>query len=70
MGVGGSYSIVKDQINIQKGTTSASDVLTQRIALLSNYNYFMGVGFSYTFGSMYNNAAMPVFSGLNWGLNF
>ncbi len=70
MGVGGSYSIVKDQINIQKGTASAADVLTQRIALLSNYNYFMGVGFSYTFGSIYNNAVMPAFRGLNWGLNF
>ena len=70
MGVGGSYSFVKDQINIQKGTASAADVLTQRIALLSNYNYFMGVGFSYTFGSIYNNAVMPAFRGLNWGLNF
>jgi hypothetical protein len=69
-GVGGYYAFVRDQINVKKGRASATDILTQRRALLSNYNYFGGVGFSYTFGSIFNNAVFPAFRGLNWGLNF
>lgn len=69
-GIGGSYSFIRDQINIKKGNVSSTDVLTQRRALLSNYDYFIGVGFSYTFGSIFNNAVFPGFRGLNWGLNF
>jgi hypothetical protein len=69
-GVGGNYSFVRDQINIKKAGASSTDILTQRRALLSNYDYFVGVGFSYTFGSIFNNAVFPSFRGLNWGLNF
>ncbi|WP_207492244.1 hypothetical protein [Aridibaculum aurantiacum] len=69
-GAGGSYSIIRDQINIKKEDASAADVLTQRRALLSGYDYFVGVGFSYTFGSIFNNAVFPGFRGLSWGLNF
>lgn len=69
-GMGGSYSIIRDQINIKKESASSADVLTQRRALLSGYDYFVGVGFSYTFGSIFNNAVFPSFRGLNWGLNF
>ena len=67
--VGGSYAFVRDQINIQKGTASITDVLTRRRALLSSYNYFVGIGFSYSFGSIYNNAIFPAFRGLNWSLS-
>ena len=68
-GVGGSYAFVSDQINIQKGTASNADILTRRRALLSSYNYFVGIGFSYSFGSIYNNAIFPAFRGLNWSLS-
>ena len=69
-GIGGSYSFNRDQINIKKGSASATDILTQRRALLSNYDYFFGIGFSYTFGSIFNNAVFPAFRGLNFNLNF
>jgi hypothetical protein len=69
-GIGGEYAIVRDQINIKKGSASSTDVLTRRRALLSGYNYFVAVGFSYRFGSIFNSAVFPAMRGLNWSLNF
>lgn len=69
-GIGGNYSIVRDQINVKKGSASSADVLTRRRALLSGYNYFVAVGFSYRFGSIFNSSVFPAIRGLNWSLNF
>ena len=62
----GGYSFIRDQINVKKGNVSSTDVITQRRALLSNYNYFISVGFNYTFGSIFNNAVFPAFRSLNF----
>ncbi|MBM3415461.1 MAG: hypothetical protein FJY20_03235 [Bacteroidetes bacterium] len=70
VGGGGNYSIVRDQINISKGEASSTDVLTRRRALLSGYDYFFGVGFSYRIGSIFNNAVFPAMRGMNFSLNF
>ena len=67
--VGGNYELVHDQLSIPKLGASRDDLLTQRILIASSYSYFMGVGFSYTFGSIYNSQVHPTFRGLNFNLS-
>ncbi len=70
LGFGGNYDITRNLISIPKGSASRDDVLTQRRLLNSGYNYFFGIGFSYQFGSKFNNFINPAFKGLSWSLNF
>ncbi|HVN58147.1 MAG TPA: hypothetical protein VMT63_07625 [Bacteroidales bacterium] len=58
---GGAY-IVHDQINLPKQGASVEEMLTRRRELESQYNYYSMFGFSYTFGSIYNNVVNPRFS--------
>lgn len=53
--VGGSFSWIRNQVNIPKGDASRDDVLLQQIQLKSNYSYYGWMGISYRFGSTYNN---------------
>ncbi|MBC7884087.1 MAG: hypothetical protein H7X99_01330, partial [Saprospiraceae bacterium] len=69
-GVGGNIQFIHNQISIPKESASRDDVLTQRRIIASTYDYFMGVGFSYTFGSIFNSQVNPTFKGLNYSLNF
>ena len=48
-------SLIHDQINLPKGDASEQDVLTRQRALKTGYLYSFEVGFSYSFGSIYNN---------------
>ncbi len=68
--VGGYYQLIHDQISLPKQNATRDDLLTQRRLIASSYEYFMGVGFSYTFGSIYNSQVHPAFRGLNWGIDF
>lgn len=52
--VDGSYSFVRDQINLRARDASDSEVLTQDQELATGYSYFGSVGISYSFGSIYN----------------
>jgi hypothetical protein len=67
---GGNFQFVHDQISLPKDNASRDDVLTRRRLIASNYDYFVGMGFSYRFGSIYNSQVHPAFKGLNWSLNF
>ncbi|MEO5510060.1 MAG: hypothetical protein ABIV28_05975 [Longimicrobiales bacterium] len=49
------YSRVHNQLYIQKGDASDEDVLTERLALATGYQYDFSVGLRYTFGSIFNN---------------
>ncbi len=69
-GLGGNIQLIHDQISIPKASASRDDVLTQRRIIASTYDYFMGIGFSYSFGSIYNSQVNPTFKGLNYSLNF
>ena len=53
------YSAVHDQFGLLKGGASRDDVLLQRRQLETSYSYFASIGFSYTFGSIYNNIVNP-----------
>ncbi|GAB5533964.1 MAG: hypothetical protein Rubg2KO_02130 [Rubricoccaceae bacterium] len=54
LNVSGSYSLVRDQINLPADDASDGEVLTQQQELATGFNYFAQVGFSYSFGSIYN----------------
>ncbi|HEX7121410.1 MAG TPA: hypothetical protein VF178_03490 [Gemmatimonadaceae bacterium] len=58
---GGSYSWIRDQIYLPKGSRDPIDVLLRRRELLTGFEYDARVGFSYTFGSIFNNVVNPRF---------
>jgi hypothetical protein len=57
----GSFSLIHDQIYLPLGNASLEDVLLNRKALETNYSYSTQIGFTYTFGSIYNNVVNPRF---------
>ena len=57
----GSYSIIHDQLSLVKGGVSAEEILLQIKELETSYSYYCSFGFSYTFGSIYNNVVNPRF---------
>ena len=60
--VGGSYSITRNQINLPAGDVSLEELLLQQQQIESGYNYFFNLGFSYSFGSIYNTIVNPRFN--------
>lgn len=57
----GGYEWIRNQVYLPRGETDAVDVLLRRRALLSGFQYYMRLGLSYTFGSIYNNVVNPRF---------
>lgn len=55
-------SIVRDQVFLPKGNASVDDILSRRRQLQTNYNFFMGFGITYRFGSILNNFVNPRFN--------
>ncbi len=51
----GGYNQKRNQISLPKEGSSTSDILLRQKEMASNYNYWVNFGFSYTFGSIYNN---------------
>ncbi len=68
--VWGNYGLIHDQINFRKGNISRDDLLVRNKELLSSYQYSMGIGFSYRFGSVLNSIVNPRFKGLSYSINF
>ncbi len=57
----GSFGLVHDQLYLPKGEASLEEILTRQQQLATQYTYRAAVGFSYTFGSIYNNIVNPRF---------
>jgi hypothetical protein len=57
----GSASLVRDQINLAQFNITAEDVNLKRAVLATNYSFRGFIGFSYRFGSIYNNVINPRF---------
>ena len=70
LNLNGSGSMVHDQLSIPKGDYSIQDVLLERAELETEFTYFASIGFSYSFGSIYNNIVNPRFSGGGRGYSF
>ncbi len=63
----GSYSRIRDQINIPAEGASRDDILRRLRELETGYRYFASFGLSYRFGSIYNNVVNPRFSSRGGG---
>lgn len=61
--MGGSYRRVHDELSIPRRSLSESEVLLRQRQLATNYRYFMHMGLSYRFGSIFNNVVNPRFGG-------
>jgi hypothetical protein len=57
----GSYSSIHDQLSLPKGSASFEEILLRRSELATQYSYDISIGFSYTFGAVYNNVVNPRF---------
>ena len=57
----GSFAFVHDQISLPMGASSLEDVLLQWQMQATDYSYSTYFGFTYTFGSIYNNVVNPRF---------
>jgi len=65
----GNYGLIHDQINLRKGKASRDEILLRNRELESSFEYNLGIGFSYRFGSILNNIVNPRFRGLSYSIN-
>ncbi len=56
-----SYSMIRNQISLPRGTATQEEILLHRQELETDYRYRGSMGVSYTFGSIYNNIVNPRF---------
>jgi hypothetical protein len=61
LNLSGGYSIIHDQISLPKGDYTDEEILFQKKEMATTYSYWSSIGFSYTFGSIYNNVVNPRF---------
>lgn len=59
--LGGSVSLIHDQISLPKAGATLEEILLQQRQLATQYSYWGNFGISYTFGSIYNNVVNPRF---------
>jgi hypothetical protein len=55
----GDFSMPRNQITLVKANISPEDLLTEQIQLQTQFSYSASIGFTYTFGSIYNNVVNP-----------
>ena len=64
---GGGASLIHDQLGLLKQNLSTDEILLRRKELETQYNYYTSFGFTYTFGSIYNNVVNPRFGSSSGG---
>jgi hypothetical protein len=55
------------QVSLVKQNLTYDEILLQRKEIASQYQYFTSFGFTYTFGSIYNNVVNPRFGNSGGG---
>jgi len=55
----GGFSIIHDQVELPKGNATQTQVLIRQRILRNTSDYFVGVGLSFRFGSIFNNVVNP-----------
>lgn len=63
LNVFGDYSKVRDQLSLKKGGATQAEVLLRQREQATNFRYFIGMGLSYRFGSIFNNVVNPRMGG-------
>jgi hypothetical protein len=61
--LGASAALIRDQLALVKRDVSEDEVLLRLRELRTDYRYDLSVGFSYTFGSIFNSVVNPRFGG-------
>jgi hypothetical protein len=64
LNIDGMYERVRDQLSLAKGGASLEEILLRRRELATNYNLYLSVNLSFTFGSIYSNVVNPRFGSL------
>ncbi len=57
----GYINFVRDQLSLPASGASLEEILLRRRELETSYYYYLSIGLSYTFGSIYNNVVNPRF---------
>jgi hypothetical protein len=65
--MGGGASLIHDQLGLVKGGATTEEVLLRRKEIATQFSYWTNFGFSYTFGSIYNNVVNPRFGNSGGG---
>jgi hypothetical protein len=63
----GQISLIRDQLYLPRGNLSDEERLLRRRQLATSYTYFVNLGLSYSFGSIFNNIVNPRFGGTSGG---
>ncbi|MFH0989430.1 MAG: hypothetical protein V1799_05365 [bacterium] len=66
----GGYSAIHDQVTLPKRELTVEDVYQRQRQLETSYSFWGSVGFSYTFGSIFNNIVNPRFGGGGGGVYY
>jgi hypothetical protein len=64
---GGGASLIHDQMSLVKQDLTYDEILLQRKEIATQYEYYTSFGFTYTFGSIYNNVVNPRFGNSGGG---
>ena len=54
--------VLRDQLNQPMGEASQEEVLVRQRQLATSYDYYLSMGFSYRFGSIFNNVVNARFA--------
>jgi hypothetical protein len=65
--LGGGASLIHDQLGLVKSGATPEEVLLRQKELATQFSYFTSFGFTYTFGSIYNNVVNPRFGNSGGG---
>ncbi len=52
-------SLIQNQVSLRAEEASDNDILLRQVQLPTSFQYWGSIGFSYTFGSIYNNIVNP-----------
>jgi hypothetical protein len=63
----GQLALLRDQLYLPRGDLSDQDRLLRQRQLATSYTYFVNLGLSYSFGSIFNNIVNPRFGGSSGG---
>lgn len=55
------YNMIHNQLGLPKGDVSQEELLLQQRQIETQYSYYLSLGLSYTFGSIYNTVVNPRF---------
>lgn len=58
-----SYNRIRDQIDLPAGAATREEILLRSVQLPTGYSFFVNFGFTYRFGSIFNNVVNPRMGG-------